>query len=1658
MSKSRIELENKRIKYLNPIKCYVLIDKDVDNNPLPDNWLKDLAIKMAEKANPPLDPKEVLKEYNRHARPDNPSALNTSIEEGLAFIYRQLILAKVPDTIMAMVAVRLTEQLSACSDGFAVRVGEIVERLHQPVSMDDHLYRIRYRIVHEVANSYADQVTVSEGSDVHAFNWPFIIAHRLEFGVRPPNGMDTHIQGGEDFIYTLLTENLDQNYHPMNLVSLIAEDIKGIFQEQMNYRGETKAQYSLVDTNRWLDFLRKVVPDLQIDNLFIYKDLDIYGTGLVIDINWTSVKNAILRELINKDYFKLNEPEKNALLWLLSSDTLALASSSQTPTEMDLSHLAGRGCFISDVKELFTMLDCISIDAIDKKKALLAQASYRNTKHLIDYYKDLCKEKKLLMLKRDLNPIIIDLLLEKQRSLAQIAPLLTDFLQYKPFGQDELKDKLDNYFSIKINELKKKGMSDKVIEHRLALDLNNLLTNIPKTKEKDKLKQILLSLRPVFYELLPTLHRESSDSVWQQLLQQLKIKKPSLKTVLKEPAKLVPEVKSALVQEDPNQRIRFILDNEPLVAELLPLLSLQERINLLHSTDSKGLSLLAQVKDPAFLTSLGELLPADQEKILSLISPTGISSLMHVLVNAPAYALPMLEILSSSSLPTSLKIVLFKTINHETNDNCLLASFKHANPEVAKAAIAIVQNFPDQEKKDILTHNTQQLIAQAPVAILPQLSAMLDQFSISHDLTERVGKEESKVAFIKTFLQNSSDSKTAVKWLETVFASFSSEALYDVLLSFTPMCQDKEELRFTLIDWLKQDSSALNKLNDAILAASNPEKALEALAIVKLLPQFAQLTYFKRTLSMVSASIWQKSVSKTLTIDYLKLASTLNRSNRSILLKKESLHEPMILHPLIDLATIMYDIEPITEIITAFIADLSPEELADVLLSTRIKKGNEFILLNEIPNKNTKLLPIIFKQLSDRELLKTLDIIHKKKTEKGLNLSMKSLEFTKDRLDGFKKLFQSDGKNRPLDELISDYLSPENTLIHSLNYAVKFKFIEATFTKNNLIRRLFAGEPDMDALHHYMSIFNKLRSIDKYSFLREPLDKKKNTLLLYWAKIASPETFVTIFNATSNIYIHTELLNQTNNNQESIQGVIIEHWQQSSANLTPEETVQKLLALANEFVYTSNNQKILSRFFQIWLRNDSALKEKINLMFNNAIAAQPPIPAHFHAIINLLPLLSRNHRYDLLMKPIDIEGNNLLLWILQQTSNNPKQLLNWRNEVFRNMTQEQANDIKQFKNNANKTPQNHMDKINARKLIAIIQAAEEHKTHRIILDHLASGALTEKILARIMDQDPVIAEKIQNALDSDVSHISDTLAHIHYFPHHLQMRYLLNTMNQVEHFPLNQIQAYCEALGKLDKTDRILLLSERLNHGENSLLRKIHQIVLHTPNYYILYETLFKDFSPDEKAGILIHSHQLKPISGKRNNNPLFKDANIKLRLQQEFNLNEWGESNHRAFSKARRELGTFGNIIQHGYILHHVDDKPFIDILDTLGDEIRRRSFRALNKDETKKKQTLRELYRVLSERYFDYKSGVGDRQACLIDWKMQIQTYRDKPIIKKHTGFKDFFVKLLALLPLGIPAIIISNYKNGFFFQPISETASYKLLNSMNDSLEDDEDHNMP
>lgn len=325
---------------LNPNKCYAQQPKTLvitAPESLPAAWLTDfyegLAVQlqldddktMHEVFNHATNQVELLtrkeiffKELNRHAGENSGYSKKSQLLESLSTLHAIFTHPKTSNEQKSLIALRIAEDVKECSPGFHDRANYVLILFNMPQNLAQLAAQARFKLADRIAGILASK----SAQGIHVHNRVIQVAHEAGFGVWPINTNDLYYSTGssnlsdEDIINRLKT-GFDNHFQLFALLNALCEQIEALI-AVYGYQGkhESDNEYVKETYEKFCECCNRFIPSTMEELLEIDTT-----SGKVIDLNWQTVKRALLQQLIDEDYIRLS-PEDVASI--LNEDTNTL--------------------------------------------------------------------------------------------------------------------------------------------------------------------------------------------------------------------------------------------------------------------------------------------------------------------------------------------------------------------------------------------------------------------------------------------------------------------------------------------------------------------------------------------------------------------------------------------------------------------------------------------------------------------------------------------------------------------------------------------------------------------------------------------------------------------------------------------------------------------------------------------------------------------------------------------------------------------------------------------------------------------------------------------------------------------------------------------------------------------------------------------------------------------------------------------------------------------------------------------------------------------------------------------------------------------------------------------------------------------------------------
>ncbi len=294
------------------------------------------------------------KNLEKHLGTGSAYKLKKILAEQLQLVYYRLQgdldaeLGKLSDDDRKALLNKLMEDITQCTAGFHNRVNVIVDSFQKPRNLDQLLYKLRKRIVEDVASELT--------GEVHAWNQVSIVAATEGLGIKPNFPNDPHSGDlSTDTIKQALRETFQKKFTPFNLPCLLSHALMELIPELEVEKG--KEEGLCAETiQKIIKLIKCYVPNnVTSDPLDWKKYFNIYTDKkdelkvYIVNVNWNAMYRYFFQELFKENYFKQN-PEIHTLI---DGAYYHLSLTEPDPTDHESSYINQ----LFDAKNYFDLLD-----------------------------------------------------------------------------------------------------------------------------------------------------------------------------------------------------------------------------------------------------------------------------------------------------------------------------------------------------------------------------------------------------------------------------------------------------------------------------------------------------------------------------------------------------------------------------------------------------------------------------------------------------------------------------------------------------------------------------------------------------------------------------------------------------------------------------------------------------------------------------------------------------------------------------------------------------------------------------------------------------------------------------------------------------------------------------------------------------------------------------------------------------------------------------------------------------------------------------------------------------------------------------------------------------------------------------------------------------
>ncbi len=318
---------------LNPNKCYAQQPKTLvitAPESLPATWLTDfyelLAVQLKldddktthEVFNHRTNQVELwtrreifFKELNRHAGEYSVYSKKSQLLESLSTLYAIFTYPKTSNEQKSLIALRIAEDVKECSPGLHDRVNYVIILFNMPQNLAQLAAQARFKLADRIAGILASE----SAQGVHVHNRVIQIAFEAGFGVWPINTNDLYYSTGSndlsnEDINQILQTGFNNHFQLFGLLNALCEQIEALIAVH-GYQGkrELDNEYKKEAYEKFCECCNRFIPSTMEELL----EIDTTSSK-VIDLNWQTVKRALLQQLIDEDYVRLSPEDVASIL------------------------------------------------------------------------------------------------------------------------------------------------------------------------------------------------------------------------------------------------------------------------------------------------------------------------------------------------------------------------------------------------------------------------------------------------------------------------------------------------------------------------------------------------------------------------------------------------------------------------------------------------------------------------------------------------------------------------------------------------------------------------------------------------------------------------------------------------------------------------------------------------------------------------------------------------------------------------------------------------------------------------------------------------------------------------------------------------------------------------------------------------------------------------------------------------------------------------------------------------------------------------------------------------------------------------------------------------------------------------------------------------
>lgn len=249
-------------------------------------------------------------ELNRHAGENSGYSQKSQLLESLSTLYAIFTHPKTSNEQKSFIASRIAEDVSQCSPGFTNRVNYAITFFNMPQNLAELIAQARFKLADRIAGILASR----SPQGVHVHNRVIQLAHRAEFGVWPINTDDRYRSTGSSEltdadIIKQLKAGFENHFQLFALLNALCDQIETLIAVH-GYQGKHQLgqAYEKDAFEKFCECCNRFIPSVMGDLLEIEEN-----SGKVTDLNWRTIKRALLQQLIEEDYITLSQEETSSI-------------------------------------------------------------------------------------------------------------------------------------------------------------------------------------------------------------------------------------------------------------------------------------------------------------------------------------------------------------------------------------------------------------------------------------------------------------------------------------------------------------------------------------------------------------------------------------------------------------------------------------------------------------------------------------------------------------------------------------------------------------------------------------------------------------------------------------------------------------------------------------------------------------------------------------------------------------------------------------------------------------------------------------------------------------------------------------------------------------------------------------------------------------------------------------------------------------------------------------------------------------------------------------------------------------------------------------------------------------------------------------------------